>query len=180
MTRCQQLYFVVDSESTDQSPAELVTRQAQFRSLRAGSNLGNTIFAGSGGVILYPLLKLPGCRRFRVTYPVPGGTAPRYPSPLGMDTAKLSSLKTPLRCTPDFHDFTNLFSHGFDHPTKSARYLVEQRHFFLRNAPGCDVRHLPSSPIYCSWCSPRRDHCVLSAGNVWVRISVLGVKLRLS
>jgi len=59
MTRCQQLYFVVDSESTDQSPAELVTRQAQLRSLRAGSNLGNImIFAAHIGVILWPLLKV--------------------------------------------------------------------------------------------------------------------------
>ena len=58
MTRCQLLYFVVDSESTDQSPAELVTRQAQLRSLRAGSNLGKQIFAAHVDVILWPLLKV--------------------------------------------------------------------------------------------------------------------------
>ena len=89
-----------------------------------------------------------------------------------MDTAK----SRPLKCTTDFHGFINIFSHGFDHPTKPASYLVEQRHFFLRNAPGCGIRCLPSSPVHCACGSPRHNHCGLSSGNVWVRVSVLGVK----
>lgn len=87
-----------------------------------------------------------------------------------------SARSCPLRCTADFHGFTNLFSHGFDHPTKPASNLVEQRHLFLRNAPCCGIRCLPSSPVYRAWGSPRRNHCALSVGNVWVRISILGAK----
>jgi hypothetical protein len=51
--------------------------------------------------------------------------------------------------------------------------LVEQRHLFLLNAPGCGIWYLPSSPVHCAWNFPRRNDCPLSAGDVWVPICPL-------
>jgi len=88
-----------------------------------------------------------------------------------MEFDGILQTSSPLIRTPECHvGFTNLFSHGFDHPNENACYLVEQRHLFLRNAPGCGIWHLPPPPVHCAWGSPRRNYCALSAGNVWVPI----------